>query len=62
LSGNDDRSQSSGTSSTSWIGWMMGSLAPFTAFTFVPEPQRALVGGVALAMVGVSLVLLWRAG
>lgn len=56
----DNRSQSPGA--PSWVYWMIGSLVPFTAFTFVPAQHRVVVGGVALAMVAVSLVQLWREG
>lgn len=46
----------------SWVTPMIGSLVPFTAFTFVPEQYRMITGGIALLMVAWSLVLLVRQG
>lgn len=41
----------------SWVLWLMGSLVPFTAFTFVDAQYRTLTGGIGLAMVAIALVL-----
>jgi hypothetical protein len=39
---------------------MLGSLVPFTAFTFVDEQYRLVIGTIALLMVLTSLVMLSR--
>jgi hypothetical protein len=44
----------------SWVMWLMGSLVPFTAFTFVDATYRTMTGGIALAMVAIALVMVWR--
>lgn len=43
----------------SWAMPLVGSLVPWTAFTFVPERFRMIVGGIAVAMVAWALVILW---
>lgn len=42
----------------SWVMPLVGSLVPWTVFTFVPEQYRMITGGIALAMVAWGLILL----
>lgn len=44
----------------SWVLWLMGSLVPFTVFTFIDEQYRTITGVAALAMVAIGLAMVWK--
>lgn len=41
-----------------WLVPMLASLVPFTWFAFAPREQWMLIGGIALGLVVVSMVML----
>lgn len=44
-------------STPSWVMWLLGSLVPFTVFTFIDERYRMITGAVALLMVAWAMAL-----